>query len=58
MVQRDMANDNVFQPDGQFRQVVLKDPDAKGGMHSLWFTKPDVTFTDITTKAASLPKPR
>ncbi|MFN2303071.1 MAG: hypothetical protein ACK2TV_04995 [Anaerolineales bacterium] len=38
-IQYDLVNQNVFMLDGDFQQVVLRDPQA-GGMYSLWFTSP------------------
>jgi hypothetical protein len=38
-IQYDLVNQDVFLPDGNFQQVVLRDPQA-GGMYSLWFTSP------------------
>jgi hypothetical protein len=34
------ASGDVVKPGGNFRQVVLRDPNAGGGMYSLWFTNP------------------
>jgi len=38
-IQNDFANDNVFQIDGGFRQIILRDPPFSG-MYSLWYTSP------------------
>ncbi|MEZ0396883.1 MAG: hypothetical protein ABWK53_10715 [Anaerolineales bacterium] len=38
-IQFDLVNQDVFLVDGNFQQVVLRDPRA-GGMYSLWFTSP------------------
>jgi PIN domain nuclease of toxin-antitoxin system len=38
-IQKDFANDDVFQVDGAFNQVLLRDPEF-GGMYSLWYTSP------------------
>jgi type IX secretion system substrate protein len=38
-IEMDLVNDNVFLPDGNFNQVVLRDPSA-GGAYSLWYSTP------------------
>lgn len=38
-MQKGMVNDDLFQIDGGFRQVVLRDADFPG-MYSLWYTSP------------------
>ncbi len=38
-LQFDLVNNDVFLPDGEFKQVLLRDP-SFGGMYSLWFTTP------------------
>ncbi len=38
-IQCELANGDVYAPDGVFQQVVLHDA-ASGGMYSLWFTSP------------------
>lgn len=38
-LQMDFVNDNVYLIDGNFNQVLLRDP-TFGGMYSLWYTSP------------------
>ena len=38
-IQIDFANSNVYLPNSEFKQVVLRDS-AAGGMYSLWYTTP------------------
>lgn len=38
-IQKDLVNDDVYLTDGNFKQVLLRDPPF-GGMYSLWFTNP------------------
>jgi len=38
-IQYDLANHDVFMPDGTFRQIVLRSPGYQG-MFSLWYTNP------------------
>jgi hypothetical protein len=38
-IEMDLINDNVFLPDGDFHQDVLRDPSA-GGAYSIWYSTP------------------
>ena len=38
-IQKDFVNDNVYLIDGNFEQVILRDPPFQG-MYSLWYTNP------------------
>jgi hypothetical protein len=38
-IEKDLANDNIYQNNGKFNQVVLRDPNM-AGMYSLWYTNP------------------
>jgi len=53
-VQKDFANNDVYEVDGAFRQVVLLDPEF-GGMYSLWFTSP-VSFGASATSFSGTPQ--
>ena len=51
-MERDFANDNFVRPDGQFREVVLRDLD--GGFYCLWYSTP-VAFAAGNTLTGSVP---
>jgi uncharacterized protein (TIGR03437 family) len=53
-IQKDFVNDNLFLPDGEFQQLMYKDP-AFQGMYSLWFTNPVLFAVGAATLTGSIP---
>ncbi|MBN1256358.1 MAG: PEP-CTERM sorting domain-containing protein [Planctomycetes bacterium] len=47
-IQYDFANGDVDGYDGDFKQVMYRDPNISGGQYSLWFTRPYAAFAAST----------